>query len=65
MTGWKIDIKSQSQVEQMIAEGELAAQEDTVADDGFDLDSAVGQEEAFDAAGLDAFADEAGLGGDL
>ena len=65
LTGWKIDIKSQSQVEQMIAEGELAAQEDTVADDGFDLDSAVGQEEAFDAAGLDAFADEAGLGGDL
>ena len=41
LTGWKIDIKSQSQVEQMIAEGELAAQEDTVADDGFDLDAAV------------------------
>ena len=47
LTGWKIDIKSQSQVEQMIAEGELAAQEeeDTVADDGFDLDTAVDRED--------------------
>ena len=53
LTGWKIDIKSQSQVEQMIAEGELAAQEDTVADDGFDLDAAVDMD--MDAADLDAF----------
>ena len=52
LTGWKIDIKSQSQVEQMIAEGELAAQEDTVADDGFDLDAAVDMD--MDAADLDA-----------
>ena len=43
LTGWKIDIKSQSQVEQMIAEGELAVEEEegVVADDGFDLDAAV------------------------
>ena len=59
LTGWKIDIKSQSQVEQMIAEGELAAQEeeDIVADDGFDLDAAVDMED-FDLPGEDD------LGGD-
>ena len=34
-------------------EGELAAQEDTVADDGFDLDAAVDMD--MDAADLDAF----------
>ena len=55
LTGWKIDIKSQSQVEQMIAEGELAAQqeEDVTAEDGFDLDAAVDMD--MDAADLDAF----------
>ena len=59
LTGWKIDIKSQSQVEQMIAEGELAAQqeEDVTAEDGFDLDAAVDMED-FDLPGEDD------LGGD-
>ena len=60
LTGWKIDIKSQSQVEQMIAEGELAAQEeeDIVADDGFDLDAAVDMED-FDLPGEDDLGGEA------
>ena len=52
-------IRDRSQVEQMIAEGELAAQEeeDIVADDGFDLDAAVDMED-FDLPGEDD------LGGD-
>ena len=53
LTGWKIDIKSQSQVEQMIADGELAAEEDTVADDGFDLDAAVESEDLFDLGDIE------------
>ena len=60
LTGWKIDIKSQSQVEQMIAEGELAAQqeEDVTAEDGFDLDAAVDME-GFDLPGEDDLGGEA------
>ncbi len=48
LTGWKIDIKSQSQVEQMIAEGELVGEEDVLADDGFDLDEAAEMASALD-----------------
>ena len=47
LTGWKIDIKSQSQVEQMIAEGHAA-----LDCDGFDLDAAVDMED-FDLPGED------------
>ena len=64
LTGWKIDIKSQSQVEQMIAEGELAAQEDTVADDGFDLDAAVESEDLFDLGDIEGLEGESDLGGE-
>ena len=64
LTGWKIDIKSQSQVEQMIAEGELAAQEDTVADDGFDLDAAVESEDLFALGDIEGLEGESDLGGE-
>ena len=64
LTGWKIDIKSQSQVEQMIADGELAAQEDTVADDGFDLDAAVESEDLFDLGDIEGLEGESDLGGE-
>ena len=59
LTGWKIDIKSQSQVEQMIAEGELAAEGDTVADDGFDLDAAVESEDLLDLGDIEGLEGEA------
>ena len=64
LTGWKIDIKSQSQVEQMIADGELAAEEDTVADDGFDLDAAVESEDLFDLGDIEGLEGESDLGGE-
>ena len=64
LTGWKIDIKSQSQVEQMIADGELAAEEDTVADDGFDLDTAVESEDLFDLGDIEGLEGESDLGGE-
>ena len=64
LTGWKIDIKSQSQVEQMIADGELAAEEDTVADGGFDLDAAVESEDLFDLGDIEGLEGESDLGGE-
>ncbi|HIQ83024.1 MAG TPA: transcription termination/antitermination protein NusA [Candidatus Pullichristensenella stercorigallinarum] len=57
LTGWKIDIKSQSQVEAMIAEGEAEAETgamDPSLDDGFDLDADLDLEDAF---GLDGSLD--------
>ena len=57
LTGWKIDIKSQSQVEAMIAEGEAEAETgamDAGLDDGFDLDADLDLEDAF---GLDGSLD--------
>lgn len=64
LTGWKIDIKSQSQVEQMLAEGELAMEGDTMADDGFDLDAAVESEDLLGIGDIEGLEGEDDLGGD-